>query len=236
MSDYNRKAIVDSMSNEEILMLLGNDAAFLQHKINDNIKKYRKLVNSSARRERCFYQPLTYRSAKGFDFVIQFFKRAVGEPEKDKLGIIYYARFMKNRGLHAIMISRLSGLGQMVTWRATIYTPHFFDRYRERFLKDVSMNKVDVIHHFVLNNLKNVLGGHPSEKYPNSVWIRCNDGLCLCSHLNSINLVAKTFVTLDMAGQERQKFIHGADEAAALRGIELSIADEDFNEYTEDVE
>lgn len=230
MSDYKKTVIVDSMSNEEILMLLAKDAAFLQHKIDDNIRKYRKLANSSVRNERYFYKPLTYTSARGFDFVIQFFRRAIDEPEKDSLGIIYYARFLKSRGMYAIMLSLLSGWGQQATWRATIYTPHFFDRYRERFLKDVSLSKVEVIHQYILKNLRAVLTGHPSEKYPNSVWIRCNNGLCLCSHLNSINLVAKTFVTFDMAGFERKEFIRKADEAAALHELELSMPDEEFDE------
>lgn len=233
MTEYRKSVIVDSMGNEDILSLLGEDIAFLQHKIDDNIKTYRKLARSSMKKERVFYKPLNYKSARGFNYVIQFFKRGVDEEQKDKLGIIYYTWFVKNRGIYAILFSRSSAQGRSF-WRYTIYTPHFLDRYRERFLKDITISKPDVIHRYVINNLKTTLTGHPSEKYPNSIWVLCSDGLCLCNHINGFNLEAKTFVTFDMAGLERQQFIEKAKGAMQMNGFEFSLPEDDFNEYVEE--
>ena len=73
MSDYKKKVIVDSMSMEEILKILADDSNFLQHKIDENKKKYRRFLNNSLRKDRVLYNPLTYKSAAGFNYVIQFF-------------------------------------------------------------------------------------------------------------------------------------------------------------------
>ena len=78
------------MSNEEILELLEDDVDFLQHKIDENLKRYKQMVKNSVKKERVYYQPLNYKSARGFHYMLQFFKRANDEPDKDKLGMLYY--------------------------------------------------------------------------------------------------------------------------------------------------
>ena len=229
----NKKVIVDSMTIEEILELLKDDLDFLQHKIDDNLKRYKQMVKNSVKKERVYYQPLNYKSAKGFHYMLQFFKRANDEPDKDKLGMLYYVWFIKNRGTYAISLSRLSLYGRS-HWHYTIYTPHFFDRYRERFLKDLSISKPDVIYRFIRGNLKMSSSGHPSEKYPNCIWVSCSDGLILCNHLNNINQVAKTFITYDMAGIDQKDFAFTAQQLMLERGIEIKLPDEDFEEYTKE--
>ena len=102
MSDYKKKVIVDSMSMEEILQILAEDGKFLQHKIVENEKKYKRLIKDSRGKERVFYKPLTYKSAAGFNYVIQFFTRANDEIEKDKLGVIYYIRQPVDLALYGI--------------------------------------------------------------------------------------------------------------------------------------
>lgn len=234
MGEYKKTVIVDSMSNEEILELLEDDVVFLQHKIDENLKRYKQMVKNSVKKERVYYQPLNYKSARGFHYMLQFFKRANDEPDKDKLGMLYYVWFIKNSGTYAITFSRLS-YHSYAQWHYTIFTPHFFDRYRERFLKDLSISKPDVIYRFIRGNLKMSSTGHPSEKYPNCIWVACSDGLILCNHLNTINQVAKTFITYDMAGIDQKDFAFTAHQLMLERGVEIKLPDEDFEEYTKEV-
>ena len=230
MGDYQKRVIVDSMTNEEIVELLGDDFSFLQHKINDNLKRYKQMVKNSVKKERVYYQPLNYKSARGFHYVLQFFKRADDEPEKDKLGMLCYVWFIKDHGTYAVFLSRLSLYGY-ARWRYTIYTPHFFDRYRERFLKDLSISKPDVIYRYMRGNLKMSSAGHPSEKYPNCVWMACSDGLVLCNHLNSFNQVAKTFITYEMAGVDQKDFALKSQKLMLERGFDIKLPEEDFDDY-----
>jgi hypothetical protein len=233
MTEYKKTVIVDSMTNDEIMELLRDDFVFLQHKIDENLKKYKQMVKSSVKKERVYYKPLNYKSAKGFHYMLQFFKRADDEPDKDKLGMIYYVWFVKSRGTYAVTLSRLSLYGH-AEWHYTIYTPHFLDRYRERFLKDMSISKSDVIYRFIRGNLKMSSTGHPSEKYPNGIWVACSDGLCLCNHLNNINQEAKTFITYEMAGVDQKDFAFNAHQVLLKRGFDLKLPDEDFEEYTKE--
>lgn len=241
MSDYKKKVIVDSMSMQEILLLLNEDVRFLQHKIDENRKKYRRLIANSTRKERVFYNPLNYKSAAGFNYVIQFFKRAYDEKEKDKLGVLYYVWFMKSeetvkgrkRGVYAVTISRLS-LRNEWTWHFTIYKPHFMDRYKERFLKDASIPKIEAFHRFFLNNLKISSSGRPSEKYPKGFWMVCSDGLCLCNRLEGYTVEVATFVNYETAGLQKRQFAFDAQQAMLDIGFELKIPEEDFDEFEEE--
>lgn len=236
MSNYMKTVIVDSMTNNEILELLKDDADFLQHKVDENLKKYKQLIKNSRKKERVYYKPLDYKSAKGFHYMLQFFKRADDEPDKDKLGLIYYVWFIKDRGTYAVTFSRLSLTDSYAQWHFTIYTPHFFDRYRERFLKDMSISKPEVIYRFIRGNLKMSSTGKSSDKYPNGIWVACNDGLILCNHLNNIHQEAKTFITYDMAGVDQKEFALTAKLAMIKRGFDLKLPEEDFEEYTKDDE
>lgn len=47
MSDYKKEVIVDSMSMEKILRILADEGKFLQHKIEENKKKYTVLLQFS---------------------------------------------------------------------------------------------------------------------------------------------------------------------------------------------
>lgn len=241
MSDYKKKVIVDSMSIKEILLLLNEDMRFLKHKIDENMKKYRRITMKSNCKERVFYNPLNYKSAAGFNYVIQFFKRAYNENEKDKLGVLYYIWFMKSeetyngnkRGVYAVTFSRLS-LRNEWTWHFTIYKPHFMDRYKERFLKDNSISKIEAFHRYYLNNLKVTSSGRPSEKYPKGYWMVCNEGICLCNRLEGFTVEVATFVDFETAGFHKKQFALEAKEAVLDIGFELKLPEEDFDEFEEE--
>lgn len=240
MSDYKKKVIVDSMTMEEILKILADDSKFLQHKIDENKKKYRRFLNTT-RKDRVFYNPLTYKSAAGFNYVIQFFKRAYDEKERDKLGVLYYIWFMKSeetntgrkRGVYAVTVSRLS-LGNQWTWHFTVYKPHFMDRYKERCLDDCSIPRLDAFHQFFLNNLKMSSSGRPSEKYPKGYWMACNEGLCLCNRLEGFTVEVATFVDYATAGIEKKQFAYDAKQAMLDIGFELNLPEENFDDFEEE--
>lgn len=237
MSDK-KKVIVESMSIEEILKILGEDYKFLQYKIDENKKKYKRLVANSARKDRVMYNPLTFKSAAGFNYVIQFFKRAYNEIETDKLGVIFYIWFIKSeetstgkkRGTYVVTVSKLS-LRNECTWHFTIYTPHFMDRYKERFLKDNSITRLEAFHKYLLGNLKVSSSGKPSEKYPRGYWMVTNDGLCLCNRLDGFTVKVATFVDYASAGFQKKQFAFDAKQAMLDIGFELNLPEEDFDEF-----
>lgn len=223
------------MSNEEIISLLEEDFVFVRHKLDVLYPKYLKIAkNYSHRKERVNFKPVTYTSAKGFNYVFRCFKRDVNDNVKLKVGCDNYTWFVKKRGIFAIReIDSASREGYELV--RCIYTPHFFDRYRERFLKDLSIPKLEVIERFMLANDKSMSKEIQSTKYPNSLWSLCKDGLCLCTQINRGIYEMKTFVTFDMAsGGDRQEFIDYMERMNSILKFELELPEENFDEFTQD--
>ena len=156
-----------------------------------------------------------------------FFNLDETVPGKNRLGCAYYAWFVKNRGMYAITLTQLN----RSIYHNTIYHPHFFDRYRERFLKDKSMSKLDVIHTYLTNNTKSATGHIPSAKYPDDYWMVTKDGFCLCNMLGGTLIEAKTFITWDMAGIDQKEIAYIGKQNLLKQGFDISLPDEDFEEF-----
>lgn len=229
-----KKVITDTMDSKEIVALLKEDNSFAVHKYFDTCKHYEKLAKGySHRNDRVNFKPLSFKSAKGFNFVFRYYKRAADDPGEGKVGIDTFVWFMKNRGIYAI--SRMEAIPPSEAEPSyQVYIPHFFDRYRERYLKDPSIPKLDVVHHYMLSNRKNASVERQSEKYPGSVWSRCDDGLVLCQQIDPNIYECKTFITFDMTYLGERIFVDFAALDAPMHGFEFKLPDENFNEFKED--
>lgn len=228
------QVIVDSMTYDEICDLFRQDANLISHRIEDGKKKYKPLLKNSRSKERTYFAPMRFTSSRGFSYVLQFYNKGIEYPTKDRLGWFYYAWFRKDRGIYALSYTRMRSLYGHEFWHFNMYHPHFFDRYRERFLKDLTLSKPEVIHKYVLNNLKSSDVCVPSQKYPNAEWKMCNDGLCLCNLIHGLDTEAKTFITWDMAGIDQKDIAKKGKELISQLGFEVGIPDDNFDEFTKD--
>ena len=131
-----------------------------------------------------------------------------------------------------MMMSRMNGQ----YWHFTVYTPHFFDRYKERHLKDKSISTPDAVYQFFMRNLKSSAQTVTSEKYPNGYWNICNDGICLCNRLGGLSIEAKTFVDWSILYKDEQVKAIEAKEFMLEKGFELKVPVEDFDEYIPEAE
>ena len=229
-----KKVITDTMDSKEIVALLKEDNSFAQHKFDETYKHYEKLAKGySHRKDRINFKPLSFKSAKGFNYVFRYYKRAADDPGDGKVGLEDYAWFTKSRGIFAVR--RIDMRGQFEGERRyLVYIPHFFDRYRERYLKDPSVPKLDVLHQYMLSNGQGALAEIPSEKYPGSVWSRCDDGLVLCQQIDPNIYECKTFITFDMTYSGERQFVDYTAEEGQKLGFEFKLPDENFNEFRED--
>lgn len=219
--------IVDSMTYDDILKLYWEDKPLVNHKIIAGDKFYSRMIKNARFKNRFYYEPIRFTSSRGLNYVLLFFNLADDVPGKKRLGCAYYAWFIKNRGMYAITLTQLN----RTLYHNTIYHPHFFDRYRERYLKDMSMSKLDVIHTYLLNNTKSATGRIPSEKYPDGYWMVRNDSLCLCKALGGTLIEAKTFITWDMAGVDQKEIAFTGRQNLLKQGFDISLPDEDFDVF-----
>lgn len=84
------------------------------------------------------------------------------------------------------------------------YTPHFLKRFKERFLKDPSLSKLDLLKHFIFNNPLEAFGEiADGELNQNKVFGRFNEGVGL-GHIEAIDdngseiIHFKTFISNEM--------------------------------------
>ena len=224
--------IVDAMSYDDIMKLYWEDKAFVNHKIEAGNKFYSRMLKNAHLKDRIYYAPIRFTSRRGFNYVMLFFNLGEDVPGKNRLGCTYYVWFIKNRGMYAITISSVN----RAVYHNTIYTPHFLDRYRERYLKDMTMSKQDVLHTYIMNNVKSLTGNVPSEKYPDAYWMARKDGLCLCKRLSQSLIEAKTFITWEMAGYDQKEIAFKGQQFLLKNGFEVSLPEENFEEFTKEKE
>lgn len=202
--------IVDTMTYDDIYSLFQKDKnGIIIHKMeyaNELGRKYNIKTNSKTIQ---FYKPIKFESGTtGLKYIIQIVNFGLNIPKKQRIGISLYAFFVKNRGIYvATEVDDCDG-GSF-----DIYTPHFFDRYRERFLGDSTISKEDTIMMFIHNNLNNMRTDIESKKHPDNWYNVCNDGLCLCTkHPNNIYEM-NTFVTFEMLHEDQADVVKEANDA-----------------------
>lgn len=85
----------------------------------------------------------------------------------------------------------------------TIFSPHFFSRYRTRFLKDENVSTLNVIKRYFKINPT----AFPSDvEHNDSLTFTCNEGV-LFGKISCDNVVVvKTFVSFDMLYSSQKEF------------------------------
>ena len=229
-----KKVITDSMDSREIIALLKEDFAFCQHKYDETYSRYLKIAKGySHRKDRVNFKSISFKSATGFNYVFRYYKRAANDNGDGKVGLDYYAWYVKNRGIYAVLRLDMATANDKGP-RYQVYIPHFFDRYRVRYLKDLTIPKLEVVQQFVLGNSQGAVAEIPSEKYPNSVWTRCDDGLMLCTKLTDDIYECKTFISFEMTGFGERQFVDFTAEEGLKNGFEFKLPYENFNDFRED--
>ena len=92
----------------------------------------------------------------------------------------------------------------------SIFTPHFFKRYRERFLKDEALSSEEVRDKFLLRN-QNLSSSNLDVKEDIGT---CRDGYVYIRRKDSSTNICVTFVSPDLLTEEQQR-----DRAALLSVI-----------------
>lgn len=82
-----------------------------------------------------------------------------------------------------------------------IYTPHFFRRYRERFLNDDNMAVNDVVKTFITRNTYHVANIAKGD----NIFGMCNDGIIFFKDKDKDVTVAMTFISRDLQKDFQEK-------------------------------
>lgn len=121
----------------------------------------------------------------------------------DSPRLCIYSTFRYNGGIYAISIDGPEGTSQ-------IYTQHFFERYRERIVKDYDINSEDLIKRFMIKNSDMMWYRNTqafSTAYQNyerenitQLAARVEEGNCFVERIDKKILLLKTIISDDMLG------------------------------------
>lgn len=192
-------------------------------------EKYTLASKRPRSKERYYYPANRFHTYMyDFNYVVNFFIRGKDEPEFDNFGDLVYAWFWKDGERYAITFQH--DPDNPMNFHYSIYIPHFFKRYKQRFLKTRQMSDLDVMNHYFLNNWRQAFKNVPSIKYPNCVYQIGNDGVCFSNNINNRYFEYKTYITWDMLFKDQKKIALEAKLSADAHGFDLALPEDEFDE------
>lgn len=193
--------IVDSMTYEEVVAEFKKDwrnyfPNMLQKCFNDN--RYRRYMLKEAKdNEPVFFKPIELTSPRGNKYILQINSKGRSDFKKSGFLYIIYMYYHRPEGIYAVLLVSNG------SWTASddgynIYTPHFFDRYRERELKDIHKPKLQTIIDFFKHNATGRYINVDNDKYKNSIFYTVPTGVMLGSLYNDYIYELRTYITFEM--------------------------------------
>lgn len=220
--------IVDKMTIYEVLAEFKKDLnKIILPRISQENKVYARKKTKVKNTERIYFRPIEIKTQNGFNIVIRYYKRSIHEKGESSYGCHFFSWFLYQKEIWALDFSSLYGLQAPLN----LYTPHMFMRYNERFLKNDKLSKSEIILRFFQNNRNRWGKSCPSEEYPLSAYMFCNDGVCLCDVEDSMNTVFRTFLSWDMLGlDEKKAAVEVRNLAIDVKQLDIAIPDFEFDE------
>lgn len=174
------------MKDKEIADECRKDYLNIAYKIASIEKKYWRVIVKKPNASFVF-KPIEYTSLRKNKYIIML--NSAGKKDLRLHGVLYNA-FLIYRKKESIYVV-LSKLGTP----CSILTSHLFDRYRERFFKDMTIPKMEVIKSYIYNNYMFYSDIGPD----NVVYGTVNDGINLGESYPKDNYVVyKTFVSREL--------------------------------------
>ena len=148
-------------------------------------------------------------------YIFLFFTHGRKEYKAEGLLRSFRLEYLRKDGIHVAKINVFN------TKEVTFFTPHFFDRYRERFLEknfDVDdWTKEDVIDDYFLHNIGEVSRSQNNPKYPDGIFVTCDNGVILGVDLGEGLWEYRTFISFEML--KGGQIDDSSEEAAILEQI-----------------
>jgi len=187
--------IVPTMTSKELLMEIARDYSIVMNKAMYLTESLRRLAIKS--KEKYVHRVFDYKSKQKNNWLITV-DYYVKEPTF--LVVVYY---VDKYGLNGIMVN-----GDQQT--LTHYTPHFLERYNERFLHEPDISKIELLKRYLSKNSVSYMKYVPdTDDMKNRFFARSREGVGLgyietmSGILNTINHF-KTFIANDMIYENQQ--------------------------------
>lgn len=194
--DQPKKIITETFTYEEIIEVMEKDRDFIVHKLLDLNKKCERYIKKKKPKDPFNFKSVHVVSNRGLDYSITIQFNGVKDYKAYGNTYSIYAYQRKNDGCHVFFYTN----DAQSTKKFFVFTPHFFNRYKERQLKDITVQMKDVIDIFFSKNYRFYEQEQNNEKYPEGIIIKASEGIGLGAKYDSKDTiyVVKTFVSIEM--------------------------------------
>ena len=195
--------VTDSFDYNDIIRVLDQDEAFVHHQIEALQPKYWRTVLKTKPKGLKIYAPVTVKSNRGIDYMIFMLSRDWQITKMQRLlDYMHFGVYRQSDGFHLVGFLYLDS-NPLAKAEKAFFTPHFFDRYRERTGLPMDMPKMDVIKDWIMKNLHLNSDVQGNEKYPDGIFCAYPSGVALGRELPDGNSEMKTFITYEMLRGEQ---------------------------------
>lgn len=198
--------ILPNFTKKEIVSQLNRDSTDLRLEFSkiaaDN--RYKRWLMKNGKKDDNYFFKEKNLSLNGNNYIILPMSKGYNDYKKKGLigtvGLVYRSK----NGFEVCM---------PVEGSYVFFTSHYFDRYRERQLKNTQVSKLDTIAKALRYNSTSCCKDNPSEKYPNSIFATSEEGVSLGIIDNDGFVVYKTYLPFEMLKTNQ------TDDKAKLMGV-----------------
>lgn len=195
--------VTDSFDYNDIIRVLEQDEAFVHHQIDALQPKYWRTALKTKPKGMKIYAPVMVKGNRGIDYMIFMLSRDWQITKRQRLlDYMHFGIYRQSDGFHLVGFLYLDS-NPLAKAEKAFFTPHFFDRYRERTGLPMDMSKMDVIKDWIMKNLHLNSDVQGNEKYPDGIFCAYPSGVALGRELPDGNSEMKTFITYEMLRGEQ---------------------------------
>jgi len=178
--------IVPAMTVSEIQKELANDYDNCLARVTKNLNKYRREIIKSSRFP-IYFKPIDHVTPSKNNFIL--FIEAQSKKDAQNPVITFVGYYLKPEGIYAAMVYPVLDGRKKIA----IYPPHFFERYKERFLHE-DLGTLDTIKLYFKSNPSNILELSDENLFRG----KCAHGFVFGEKLNDSVEIIKTFISSEM--------------------------------------
>ena len=178
-------------------------------------KHYGRFILNNVKSEEFHYLGRREKITKSKNkYVFLFYTHGRKQYKKEGVLRSFRLEYLRRDGIH---VAKINIFNQN---EVTFYTPHFFDRYRERFLEPQfeidDWTKEDVIDDYFMNNVAEVATNQNNPKYSGGIFVSTDNGVILGSNLGEDLWEYRTFISFDMLKGQQINLSNEEEELAEL--------------------
>ena len=209
--------ITDTFDYNDIIRVLDQDQAFVYHQIEDLQPKYWRILLKTKPKGLKIYAPVMVKGNRGIDYLIYMLSRDWAISKKQRmLDFMHFGVYRQSDGFHLVGFLYLD-TNPLAKPEKCFFTPHFFDRYKERTGLPADMPKMDVIKDWISKNQHLNSDAQGNEKYPDGIFCAYPSGIALGRELPDGNSEMRTFITYEMLQGEQIEKGEAQSKAAEIQ-------------------